>query len=345
MKHEIGEEHEMNPAKCDELDYIQFLIAAQKTFTCTEAARSQPAEQPNPPAHDSLTRLLTRRPPDTEALWQEAQTLVRKKRGILVMDDTTLDKPYAKKIELVRRHWSGKHRRVVSGINLSTLLWTDGQALVPTDFRLYDKPQDGLTKNEHFRTMLAKADEREFRPRYVLFDSWYAALENLKKIRDYGWEWLCRLKSNRLVNPDKLGNVAIEEVEIPAEGRVVHLKGYGMVKVFRMVAKKDGNGEQQHYRYWATSDVGMSEERRKELEGMGWGIETYHRGLKQCCGIERAQVRSTKAQKNHIQFALRAFLRLEAHRQRRGISWYEAKLLIIRNAIRTYLAQPLYCLG
>jgi putative transposase len=89
----------------------------------------------------------------------------------------------------------------------------------------------------------------------------------------------------------------------------------------------------------------MSEERRKELEGMGWGIETYHRGLKQCCGIERAQVRSTKAQKNHIQFALRAFLRLEAHRQRRGISWYEAKLLIIRNAIRTYLAQPLYCLG
>jgi hypothetical protein len=72
----------------------------------------------------------------------------------------------------------------------------------------------------------------------VLFDSWYAALENLKKIRGYGWEWLCRLKTNRLVNPDKLGKVAIEEVEIPAEGRVVHLKGYGMVKVFRTVAKK-----------------------------------------------------------------------------------------------------------
>jgi len=30
----------MNPPKADELDYIHFLIAAQKVFTCTEAARS-----------------------------------------------------------------------------------------------------------------------------------------------------------------------------------------------------------------------------------------------------------------------------------------------------------------
>jgi len=38
----------MNRAKCNELDYIHFLIAAQKTFTCTEAARCQP-EHPTPP--------------------------------------------------------------------------------------------------------------------------------------------------------------------------------------------------------------------------------------------------------------------------------------------------------
>jgi hypothetical protein len=32
----------MNPPKCDDLDYIHFLIAAQKVFTCMEAARCQP---------------------------------------------------------------------------------------------------------------------------------------------------------------------------------------------------------------------------------------------------------------------------------------------------------------
>ncbi|GFP40247.1 putative transposase, partial [Candidatus Hakubella thermalkaliphila] len=47
------------------------------------------------------------------------------------------------------------------------------------------------------------------------------------------------------------------------------------------------------------------------------------RGIKQCCGIERAQVRKAVAQKNHFLYALRAFLRLEIHKLRTGNSWYE----------------------
>jgi hypothetical protein len=60
----------MNPAQCDALDYIHFLVAAQKSFSCTEAARCQPREE-GAPAHDAFTRLLRRQPLDTEALWQE----------------------------------------------------------------------------------------------------------------------------------------------------------------------------------------------------------------------------------------------------------------------------------
>lgn len=327
----------MNPPKADELDYIHFLIAAQKVFTCTEAARSQP-DNHDPPAHDAFTRLLRREPPDTEALWVEAKTLVAPERGLLVVDDTTLDKPYSKKMDLVHRHWSGKHHQVVKGINLTTLLWSDEQALVPTDFRIYNKPNDGLTKNDHLRAMIQTARERGFAPRYVLFDSWYSSVENLKTIRSYGWRFLCRLESNRLVNPDESANIAIREVEIPAEGRVVHLKAYGMVKVFRTVGR-DGDAE-----HWATNDLWMSEAEREELEGAGWGIEVYHRALKQCCGVERAQARGERAQRNHLGLALRAFLRLEADRLKSGVSWYEAKVSIVRDAVRKYLAEPLYLL-
>jgi putative transposase len=146
----------MNPPKCDDLDYIHFLIAAQKVFTCTEAARCQPEGQ-HSPAHDAFTRLLHRQPLDTEALWQEAKAFVDTKRGLLVLDDTTLDKPYAQQMELVTYHWSGKHQRVVRGIALLTLLWTDGQALIPCDFRVYDKPAGGQSKNAHFQAMLQRA--------------------------------------------------------------------------------------------------------------------------------------------------------------------------------------------
>lgn len=330
----------MNPPKADELDYIHFLIAAQKVFTCTEAARSQP-EDPDPPAHDAFTRLLKREPPDTEALWQEARMLVEPEQGVLVVDDTTLDKPYSKKMGLVHRHWSGKHHQVVKGINLTTLLWSNEQALVPTDFRLYNKPNDGLTKNDHLRAMLQRARERGFAPRYVLFDSWYSSVDNLKAVRSYGWRFLCRLESNRLVNPDKSGNVSIREIEIPKDGRIVHLKAFGMVRVFRTVGR---DGDAEHFEHWATNDLDMSEEDREQLENTAWGVEVYHRALKQCCGVERAQARGERAQRNHLGLALRAFLRLEANRLESGVSWYEAKVSIVREAVRKYLAEPLYLL-
>lgn len=249
----------MNPPKVDDLDYIHFLVAAQKVFTCTEAARSQPAAaQPaseDVPAHDAFTRLLQRRPPDTEALWQEAEPFVDRSDGLLILDDTTLDKPYANKIEHVTWHWSGKHGRAVKGINLLTLLWggqsekekedaaSDAEeerkeAHLPCDFRLYNKDEDGLSKNDHFRQMLERASKRGFEPEYVVFDSWYSGLENLKKVRSLGWHFFTRLKKNRHINPDDTYNRAIEEVEIPEEGRVMHLKGFDFVKVFRTGSKE-----------------------------------------------------------------------------------------------------------
>lgn len=154
----------MNPPRCNDDDYIDFLVAAQRHFTCTEAARSQPAEDAvtsTPPAHDSFTRLLERLPPDSEALRDDAKKIVRIAEGSLIIDDTTLDKPYAEKMDYVTYHWSGKHHRVVKGINLITTIWTDGSALIPCDFRLYNASKDGLTKNDHFHDMLLSAKQRE----------------------------------------------------------------------------------------------------------------------------------------------------------------------------------------
>ena len=325
----------MNPAKCDALDYIHFLVAAQRSFTCQEAARCQP-EDAAAPAHDAFTRLLQREPPDTAALWQETRDLVRLDAGVLVLDDTTLDKPYAKKMELVTRHWSGKHGRVVWGINLLTLLWSDGRALIPCDFRLYDKPWSGLTKNDYFRQLLAAAKERGFAPRYVLFDSWYSSLKNLKEVREMGWLWLCQLRHNRQAALPEQPKRPISALPLPPEGATVYLRSYGWVRVFRTVSK-DGDVE-----HWATNDLEMTAERRAELARQAWGVENYHRGLKQCCGVEKSPARSARAQWNHIRMALQAFLRLEVHRLRTGISWYKAKSDIIRAALRNYLANPAY---
>src|SRR5436190_7313409 len=142
----------MIPPKVDEEDYIPFLIAIPKVCSATEAARVQPT-QPDPPAHDAFTRLLTRLQPDSQSLWSEVQAQVQLGEGGLILDDSTLDKPYSRSMELVTRHWSGKHHAVVQGINLTTLLWTDGDRPLPCDYRIYDKEHDGATKNDHFRDL------------------------------------------------------------------------------------------------------------------------------------------------------------------------------------------------
>lgn len=325
----------MNPPKCQDQDYINFLIASLGVFSCTEAERCHPLGEGRP-SHDAFTRLLLRQPPDTEALWKESKVNVDPHKGVLIGDDSVLDKPYAKNMELVYRQWSGKHHQTVNGINLTTLLWTDGIAMIPVDFRIYDIENDNKTKNDHFRDMLYTAKERGFEPELTLNDSWYSGIDNLKTIRKLGWHWLTRFKKNRLVNPDNTKNIQIQYVDIPPEGKEVHLKAYGFIKVFKIVSK-DGDID-----YWATDMLDMDEPKRKKMAGYSWKIEEYHRGIKQFCGVEKCQARKGQCQRAHIAFSLRAFLRLEVERLKTGASWFESKRRIFRDAIRLYLKYPYY---
>ncbi len=239
---------------------------------------------------------------------------------------------------MVYRHWSGKHKEVVSGINLITLLWTDGDRAVPCDYRIFDKATDGKTKNDHFSEMLMEAHKRGFAPKMVCFDSWYASIENLKLVRGLGWHFLTRLKANRQLNPDREGLAAVSEIEIGEFGRVVWLKGFGLCKVFRNIAT---DGTAQH---WASSEIEITELELVKYAGYSWQIEHFHRGIKQQCLIERAQCRRRRQWQNHIGLCLRAFLRLESHCYHKGVSWFEAKTSIIRDAVRAYLANPRYSL-
>ncbi len=161
-------------------------MAAQRVSSNAGATKSHPPAESDGPGHDVYTRLLYRCQPDGEALWQEVQGCVAWQAGMVAIDATILDKCYARAMALVTRHWSGKHHRVVQGINLISLLWTDGQAHWPCDFRIYNTA-DGLSKNDHFRAMLLTVAARGFHPALVAFGSWYASLENLKQVRPLDW--------------------------------------------------------------------------------------------------------------------------------------------------------------
>ncbi len=116
----------MNKPEAKDCDYINFLAGTLKVYSCVEEERVQPDETGSL-SHDALLRQLHRLFPGADRLWLEVRDHIDVTEGFLICDDSTSDKFYSKKIELVTielvtRHWSGKHKRVVSGINLITLL-------------------------------------------------------------------------------------------------------------------------------------------------------------------------------------------------------------------------------
>jgi putative transposase len=317
--------------KCNLQLYRDFLIANQNRYSGVELSRVEPTGQMS---HGSVTRWLMNADFKPQDLWQFAKPLVQPGVGYLVLDDTVVSKPFARNINVARWQYSGREHTQVNGIGIVNLLWTNAGEYVPVDYRLYAPDHDGKGKNDHFREMLDKAGKRGFTPRYVLFDSWYGSLDNLKAIRKKGWHWITDLKCNRLVATAPHRHVAISDLDLD-DGTVkrVWLKGYGEVMVTRLVLK---NGDT---RYLASSDLSLTDyETLVSHWRERWPIETFHQGLKQTTGVGSCSAQRIHAQKIPIFSSMVAFLKLEHIRQQTGQTWYEQKAAITRQATSAYLA-------
>jgi DDE superfamily endonuclease len=229
-------------AKCTLEHYTAFLLAEPQSASCVRLAEVAGGAF----AHDAANRFLNREYFSGKDLFEEARPLLALEGGLLSGDDTVLDKPYSQegKTELVGYFWSGKHGRAVKGVCLVTLLYTDPKGVcLPVNFRLVDKAE-GKTKNELFREMVNEVLGWGLRPAVVSADSWYSGLENLKFLREKGLGFLIGLEKNRIVSEREQEYVPVESLELPPCGKVVHLRKFGFVTVFRTL---DKNGEPRHY--------------------------------------------------------------------------------------------------
>lgn len=316
--------------KCSLKLYSDFLIANHNRYSGTELARVAPD---NTLAHDAVNRWLGRVDFTPHDLWREVKPLVNLSTGYLICDDTLLDKRYSRNNELASLQYSGNAHGLVNGIVLVNLLWTDGAEFVPINYRLYDKTRDDQTKNDHFCAMLDKAHKRNFTPYYVLMDSWYGSVANLKQIDSYDWRWITNLKHNRQVSVAKGVYCAISDLDWSDKPlKHVWLKEYGNVIVGKLVAT---NGDVV---YLATNDLRLTDWNNFiDHWGHRWMVEEFHRGIKQTTGIAKCYSTQATSQKTHIFAAFTAFIRLEKRRMKTMLSWYEQKAIITRSATREYL--------
>lgn len=251
-----------------------------KVFSAAFLAEVSPTDI----SHDAISRWLTDTHCQPKQVWTAAKDqILNSPNGVLIADETVIDKSRSDKVDLVRWQYSGNRHDVIRGIGVLNFLWVNDQDVCPIDFRIWEPQEDSKTKNDHFQDQLKAAKERGVNPEAVLADSWYSSLDNVKCIRSLGWDWAMGLKKNRIVNRgDTLGKLTI-----PEDGLEVHLRGYDMIKVFRFVAK---NGRTD---YLGTSILDISRDKLKVYWQMRWQIEVFHRELKQTCGFERCQARTS----------------------------------------------------
>jgi hypothetical protein len=131
-------------------------------------------------------------------------------------------------------------------------------------------------------------------------------------------------------------------LDIPDQGLMTHLREFGLVKLFRKVFKKE---DSRHYIFYFPEKEDIEQITRHEfitIHDTHWQIESFHRAIKQVCGICRFMVRDSHAIRTHIFCSLQAFVRLEKMRSENIISnWYELQRNLFTLVVRDYIVDNL----
>jgi putative transposase len=284
--------------------YLTALLYYRTSSSCVALAEALKTV-----SHDRLTRMLQADWSGQRLLESAFRTLFIWERGYLILDDTVIPKPLATTIESLAWVYSSQERKPVYGFSLVLLIWTNGTLRIPLGLRLWRK--GGPSKYELALELLSYARNRlHCHPGYVLFDAWYPSRRLLKRIRDYGWYFVCRLKKNRRFNGQPLRAYRRH----PYWAETGRLTGGLKVLVVRYGAK-----------YYATNRLTLPSAEVRQLYRVRSQIEEVIRVCKDQLGLTGCQARSERAQLHHMICCLVAFCVLERERQVRGLSIYKLK--------------------
>src|SRR5262245_19029430 len=90
-------------------------------------------------SHDRLPRMLQGTwsgPIRLDLAWRLLFTVAG---GYLLVDDTVVAQPYARRLGEAAWVWSNKDRKGLFGVSVVLLVWTDGQVRIPLAFRVWHK--------------------------------------------------------------------------------------------------------------------------------------------------------------------------------------------------------------
>ena len=287
--------------------YVTGLLVRLHNANCVRLAESIGV------SHDLLSRVLKRNKEHVFTFVSAfiLKTLGKISGGFLIIDDTTVTKHFAKVIEGCSWLWSSNDQRIVFGYQIVVLLWSNGHLSIPLRWEFYKKEYEHVhqrTKLDIAVDLLAYArNVLHLRPEKILFDSFYSAEKVLLRCEEYGWQYVTKIKSNRLLN----GRQAKKHHRNP------YWQETGVLSC-RVHARVVRHGK----RYFLTNDFASEKTSIISLYDSRWIIEEMFRVLHSRLGLDECESRSKTAQSNHAAFVMSAYVLLASEETRSESATY-----------------------
>jgi hypothetical protein len=297
-------------------------------------------------SHDQVTWMLSSPKMTSKDWWRLVKPHVRKverEDGVLIVDDSIVEKPYTDENEIICWHYDHAKGRTVKGINFVTTLYNVQDVALPVAFEIVSKTEPYIDKKsgrEKYRRMLQATCKNEIPFEYVLNDLWFASAENMRFVKlDLKKEFIMALKSNRKValsEDDKsIGKYQrIDQLDLP-EGttQTIYLEGvpFPLHLIRQVFINEDGS---TGVRYLVTSDLTLDADQIVTSYQKRWKVEEYHRSLKHNASLAKSPTRTETTQTNHFVAALWSFVKIELLKVQTNKNHYQLKAQLYMSALQ-----------
>jgi hypothetical protein len=204
------------------------------------------------------------------------------------------------------------------------LVWPDGHVRIPLACRGW--PKGGASKYALALELLSDARHRlRCQPAFGLFASWYPSKKRLKRLRDYGWYFVCQVQKTRVFE----GRALRCYTQQPYGQAVGARRGGLNVFVVRYRRTYYANN-----RLTFTATDGRTLDRRRHEVAEVSKVLQSHRSLEACQGGYTRSWKVTPPSKEGIQqqqvaLCLVAYVMVERERRDQGCTWRQLKRRLI----------------
>lgn len=300
-------------------------------------------------SHDDVTRFVQSLRASSQELWQQAKPVVRQAQqalggleaGYLIVDDSIIEKAYTDENGLICFHYDHSKDRYVKGINLVSMILKLGTVNLPVAYEPVVKTwrselkyrkthwRSERTKNEMFRDMFTACLRNQLPFSYVLCDSWYTNAENIRHVLGAGKHLIGAVKTNLEVALSLEEKKAGKFVKISTLAMELGLKQVYIRQLERPVSLcKDiliNEDNSQAIQYLLATDLSLTFQQIITTYQKRWGVEEYHKSIKQNASVAKAPLKRMNTQANHLFASLCAYIKLEQLKLGHGLNHFALK--------------------